>query len=209
MLWKSLASTAILLSALASLGLAANPSCTCSPKSGESTSSAGAPTGTGNPSQATNNTESSGGSSTSSGSSSDPQFFIYSDKWMSNVLPPLEQVKGYTVFSCSALAFLLSTGPEDQAKGWAQLDKQTRQQLKKTYNEAGIKVIVSAFGGTDAPTSYNKDPAELGITMAQWVIDNDLDGIDVDYEDLNAMDLRDGRAEQWLLLMLRLPLGSL
>ncbi|KAL5521082.1 hypothetical protein ACEPAG_9004 [Sanghuangporus baumii] len=213
MLWKSIASTALLLSAFAPLGLAANPSCTCPPESGKSTQRAGVPTATGSHSQtspATNQTESSGGGSISSRPSSGPQFFIYSDKWMSNVLPPLEQVKGYTVF---ALAFLMSTGPEDQAKGWAQLDKETRQQLKKNYNDAGIKVIVSAFGGSDAPTSYNKDPAELGNIMAQWVIDHDLDGIDVDYEDFNAMDLRNGRAEKWVItftkaLRSKLPQGK-
>ena len=42
--------------------------------------------------------------------------------------------------------------------------------------------MVSAFGGTDAPTTAGKDPVKTASDMAQWVIDNGLDGIDVDYE---------------------------
>ena len=35
-------------------------------------------------------------------------------------------------------------------------------------------------------------------TMAQWVKSNGLDGIDVDYEDLAAMNRGDGAAEKWV-----------
>ena len=34
--------------------------------------------------------------------------------------------------------------------------------------------------------------------MAAWVRKNDLDGIDVDYEDFGAMGKEDGKAEEWL-----------
>ena len=34
--------------------------------------------------------------------------------------------------------------------------------------------------------------------MAQWVKSNGLDGIDVDYEDLAAMNRGDGAAEKWV-----------
>ena len=34
--------------------------------------------------------------------------------------------------------------------------------------------------------------------MAQFVLDNSLDGIDVDYEDLTAMNKGDGAAEAWV-----------
>lgn len=47
---------------------------------------------------------------------------------------------------------------------------------------AGIKLIVSVFGATDAPTSTNADPTATANTMAAWVKEFDLDGIDVDYE---------------------------
>jgi hypothetical protein len=35
--------------------------------------------------------------------------------------------------------------------------------------------------------------------MAKWVLDYDLDGIDVDYEDFSAINAGDGKAEQWLI----------
>ncbi|KAF7356556.1 Glycoside hydrolase family 18 protein [Mycena venus] len=35
--------------------------------------------------------------------------------------------------------------------------------------------------------------------MANWVIEFNLDGIDVDYEDFNAFDAGDGKAEAWLI----------
>ena len=49
--------------------------------------------------------------------------------------------------------------------------------------------------------------------MAQFVLDNQLDGIDVDYEDLTAMDKSDGAAEAWLVqftqaLRQKLPQGQ-
>ena len=34
--------------------------------------------------------------------------------------------------------------------------------------------------------------------MASWVKQYGLDGIDVDYEDLDAMNKGDGKAEEWL-----------
>jgi chitinase len=54
--------------------------------------------------------------------------------------------------------------------------------VKSSYNAAGIKLIVSAFGSTDAPTSAGADPVATANTMAAWVIKYGLDGIDVDYE---------------------------
>jgi hypothetical protein len=55
-----------------------------------------------------------------------------------------------------------------------------QQSIKASYNAAGIKLMVSAFGSSDAPT--NKDPVAMANTIGQWVLDNHLDGVDVDYE---------------------------
>ena len=49
--------------------------------------------------------------------------------------------------------------------------------------------------------------------MAQWVIEYDLDGIDVDYEDFPAMNLMNGKAEDWVItytktLRSKLPKGK-
>ena len=74
-------------------------------------------------------------------------------------------------------------------------------------------MMVSAFGSTDAPTSEGADPVDTANTMAQWVIDNGLDGIDVDYEDFNAMNSGTDSAVDWLVtftqqLRSQLPQGG-
>jgi chitinase len=57
-----------------------------------------------------------------------------------------------------------------------------QQSIKAAYNAAGIKLMVSAFGESDAPTTGNADPIAMANTIGQWVLDNNLDGVDVDYE---------------------------
>ena len=82
----------------------------------------------------------------------------------------------------SALSFLLASGPADQALEWASLTADQRSTLKQEYADAGISLIVSAFGSTEQPTTAGLDPIATANTMAAWVKDFDLDGIDVDYE---------------------------
>ncbi|KAI0374149.1 glycoside hydrolase [Pilatotrama ljubarskyi] len=142
-----------------------------------------------------NSTSSGGGGSSTYGST--PAFVIYTDKATGgDVLPAVSELEGYTVV---VLSFLLISGAADQAAAWAALSDTQKAAIKSEYNAAGISVVVSAFGATDAPTSSGADPVETANTMAQWVLDNQLDGIDVDYEDLAAMNARDGGAEAWLV----------
>ena len=77
---------------------------------------------------------------------------------------------------------MLISGPADQALEWAQISDSDRSSLKSEYADAGISLIVSAFGATDAPTTAGADAASTANTMAAWVQQYDLDGIDVDYE---------------------------
>ena len=82
----------------------------------------------------------------------------------------------------SIVAFLLTEGAWDNAQGWASLTAAERNTTKAAYNDAGIALMVSAFGSTDTPTSSGADPNSTASTMAAWVIQYGLDGIDVDYE---------------------------
>ena len=78
--------------------------------------------------------------------------------------------------------------------------------------------MVAAFGATNAPTSTKKDPEKMADTIADFVKKYDvrgtndrislamltnhvpqLDGVDIDYEDFNAIDSGTGRAESWLI----------
>ncbi|KAI0630238.1 glycoside hydrolase superfamily [Trametes polyzona] len=142
-----------------------------------------------------NSTSPDDGSSSTYGST--PAFVVYTDRVTGGrVLPPVSEIEGYTVV---VLSFLLAGGAADQAAAWAALDDGEKHAIKNEYNAAGVSVIVSAFGATDSPTSDGADPVATANWMAQFVLDNQLDGIDVDYEDLAAMNARDGRAEEWLV----------
>lgn len=72
--------------------------------------------------------------------------------------------------------------------------------------------MVSAFGSTDAPVSAGADPVATANTMAQFVMQWGLDGIDIDFEDFNAINSGTGSAENWLIsftnqLRTQLPAG--
>jgi len=141
-----------------------------------------------------------------------PHFVVYSDEWVSgeNGPPAVSEVQGFNVF---ALSFLLTEGAFDQAEEWVEIGASTRSSIKSQYEAAGIKLIVSLFGSTDAPTSSGADPVATANTMAAWVLQYDLDGVDVDYEDFNAINAGDGKAEAWLAtftkqLRTQLPQGQ-
>ncbi|KAF9223993.1 glycoside hydrolase family 18 protein [Gyrodon lividus] len=135
-----------------------------------------------------------------------PHFVIYSDKWVSgeNGPPNVTDVTGYNVF---ALSFWLTSGPADQALEWVEIDNATRASIKSAYSEAGISLIVSAFGSTDTPTSSGDDPVTTANNLAAFVLEYNLDG------DFNAMNAEDGTAETWLetfttALRAQLPQGK-
>jgi chitinase len=85
---------------------------------------------------------------------------------------------------------LLTEGAFDKAAEWTQLTATQRATVKSQYAAAGIKIIVSLFGSTDVPTTSGADPIATANTMAAWVKQFDLDGVDVDYE-VNSLSLTD------------------
>ncbi|PFH46496.1 glycoside hydrolase family 18 protein, partial [Amanita thiersii Skay4041] len=97
----------------------------------------------------------------------------------------------------SALCFLLVHGAADNAKQWTTLTDDQRKKIKTAYHKAGTKLIVSAFGATDKPTTSGVDAKQTAKKFADWVKQYHLDGIDIDYEDLYAF--HNGTAEKWLI----------
>jgi len=47
--------------------------------------------------------------------------------------------------------------------------------------------LISAFGATETPTSTGLDPTQTCQRLAEFVLANNLDGIDLDWEDNSAM----------------------
>ncbi|KAI9440679.1 glycoside hydrolase [Lactarius indigo] len=132
-----------------------------------------------------------------------PHWVIYSDQWFSGENGPPDPI----------LSFLLTSGPADQALEWQTISASDRSAIKSQYAAAGIKLLVSVFGATEAPTTAGSDPTTVANTMAAWVKKYDLDGIDVDYEDFGAFDGSGGSAVAWLKtftkqLRVHLPQGS-
>jgi chitinase len=80
------------------------------------------------------------------------------------------------------MSFLLASGSADQVTEWQTLTSAQQQATRAAYNAAGIKLLVSAFGSTETPTSSGFDAAGTARQMASWVLANNVDGIDVDYE---------------------------
>lgn len=141
-----------------------------------------------------------------------PRFVVYSDAWVSGETgpPAVADVAGWNVF---ALSFLLASGSADQATEWESITADQRASYISQYHAAGISLIVSAFGSTETPASSGYDPTDTANTMAAWVKEYDLDGIDVDFEDFSAFDAGTGEAEDWLItfttvLREALPSGS-
>ncbi|EGN97707.1 glycoside hydrolase family 18 protein [Serpula lacrymans var. lacrymans S7.3] len=126
-----------------------------------------------------------------------PHFVIYSDKWVSGETGPpnVTEIAGYNVF---ALSFLEAYGSADQAQEWQELTADQRTTIKAQYAAADILLIASVFGSTETPTSSGYDPIDTANTVAAWIIEYDLDGLDIDYEDFDAFDAGTGAAEQWL-----------
>ena len=56
-----------------------------------------------------------------------------------------------------------------------------QKNLRKRYNDAGVKIMVSAFGATEFPTSAGADPAGCAQKLGKFVLDNNLDGADLDW----------------------------
>lgn len=141
-----------------------------------------------------------------------PHWVIYSDQWVGgeNGPPDPSAVKGFNTF---IISFLLTSGAADQALEWQTISASDRSAIKSQYAAAGIKLLVSVFGATEAPTTAGSDPTTVANTMAAWVKKYDLDGIDVDYEDFGAFDGSGGSAVAWLKtftkqLRVHLPQGS-
>ncbi|KAG2119283.1 glycoside hydrolase family 18 protein [Suillus clintonianus] len=128
-----------------------------------------------------------------------PHFVLYSDAYVSTEPTP-SNISGFNVF---ALSFLEAYGAADQAQEWAALTASQRSSILSEYQAAGISLIVSLFGSTETPTSSGYDPIGTANTMAAWVIQYGLQGVDVDYEaclhdDFAAFNGGTGSAEQWL-----------
>lgn len=86
--------------------------------------------------------------------------------------------------------------------------------MKSYFTNAGVKLLVSAFGATQQPTSLGFNATDCGLQIAKFVIDNSYDGVDIDWEDTKTFSSGDGLGENWLITLTtvlreNLPPGSI
>jgi hypothetical protein len=96
-----------------------------------------------------------------------------------------------TFWTCGA-------GPVDMAIVWSNpmnfigagefgsTNDEIRTNIKGNYSSKGVKLLISAFGATEYPTTSQYNATYCGLQLAQFVIDNQFDGVDIDYEDTPA-----------------------
>jgi len=105
--------------------------------------------------------------------------------WLYGSLADAVQVWG------NAYTYVSSDNP------WGGSTSAVQKAWVNAYHAAGIKVIVSAFGSTEFPTSAGIDPIDCGTKLANFVKQNNLDGVDLDWEDTAAFTA--GTGEAWLI----------
>jgi len=146
-----------------------------------------------------------------------PWWAVYSlsDYSSTEALPQSQELTGYNVIIAS---FWLSTNtPAYKLSEFTSLSASTRQWILNDYHSRNISFLVSAFGDGDNPTSENKDPVQVADDLAGFVKQYQFDGVDIDWEDFNALaegnNAKSGKAEKWLSdftteLRKQLPLGQ-
>lgn len=92
---------------------------------------------------------------------------------------------------CNAITYVSPQNP------WGTTTQEIQQAWISLYHQYNVKVLVSAFGATDFPTTQGTDPITVAEELAQFCIDNNLDGVDLDWEDNAAMET--GTGEPWLI----------
>jgi len=131
-----------------------------------------------------------------------PWWAVYSlsDYSTTQALPQSSQLTGYNVIIA---AFWFSTNkPAYKLAEFTSLPLSTRQWILNDYHSRNISFLVSAFGYGDNPTSDNKDPVKVADDLANFVKQYQFDGVDIDWEDFNALavgaNAASGKAEAWL-----------
>lgn len=72
--------------------------------------------------------------------------------------------------------------------GFGKTTAEVQKKIRQLYNDHGVKILVSAFGATEFPTSRKMNATECGTKLGQFVEENHLDGADADWEDNKALE---------------------
>jgi len=143
----------------------------------------------------------SGGGGGSGGIIKGSLFSVYADSGLDQGPPSVSAMGRWNDL---ILAFKLSAGPWDAAYTWSALDNSTKASTIAAYHAAGKMIRVSTFGATEYPLLSGGNPSTIAASLIQFVKDNQLDGVDVDYEDSGSFQTANGGGEQFLIDLTKL-----
>ncbi|KAF8236846.1 glycoside hydrolase [Tricholoma matsutake] len=95
------------------------------------------------------------------------------------------------------LAFYFSDRAAYAAEKWQ--NYQQKQQYVDDLHKQNIKIMVSVGGGDVKPTTDKWVPADAANNVAQFVKQNALDGVDLDWEDSQAYALDGQQCLDWIV----------
>ncbi|KAI9783740.1 MAG: hypothetical protein M1816_001176 [Peltula sp. TS41687] len=110
-------------------------------------------------------------------------------------IPDANETGHYNVIN---LAFYTTTGPADFAQAWQDLSEEVQKSKMKRYHVAGKKLMVSAFGDGDQPTTRNQSALVMADKLSDFVRSTGLDGVDIDYEDTACFNNNPDTCVDWL-----------
>ncbi|KAI9638613.1 glycoside hydrolase family 18 protein [Dioszegia hungarica] len=129
-----------------------------------------------------------------------PHWVMYTDLSSlpkdSKIFPSAAQLKGVNRF---ILCFWVTEngGAFDNLLVWKEYPREKRRKILDEYHAAGIALMMAYGGDTEAPVTRVTDPVKTATDIAAYVKEYELDGVDVNYEELRAFSL--GTAEAWVI----------
>lgn len=71
-----------------------------------------------------------------------------------------------------------------------------QKSLRTHYHNENKKILITAFGN-EVPASHSVDPVVCAQKLATFVLENNLDGVNVDWKDLHSFIY--GTGENWMI----------
>lgn len=93
----------------------------------------------------------------------------------------------YTFWTCGSGPLAMSKLYNDPIKflgtDLGKTKAEIQQYIKNLFRNANVKVMVSAFGASEHPVEAGLDPIQCANKFIDYIKDNELDGVDIDFED--------------------------
>jgi chitinase len=125
-----------------------------------------------------------------------PHYSVYlNDEFSYDAWPGPDKIKPY---NRALMAFWQTDGAQATPASWESFTDEQRQSILSAYHDAGIALMVSAFGDADKVISTKTDPVGTAQAIAAWVKKYAVDGVDIDLEDFTPLQNDRDYSLDWL-----------